>query len=107
MVATVVECTGTGEGVEAGFRQAFLEGVRLTTMDSDRRLHCLSRNPILKLEAISSSSSSSSSQIIGGTTRLTPVSGSWLEDEEDENDEEDGADEENMDARGRVLTLRR
>ena len=29
-------------GTEIGSEQAFLEGVGLTTLDSDKRLHCLS-----------------------------------------------------------------
>lgn len=70
-------------------------------MDSDKRLHCLLQNSALRLEAISFSSSSSS-QIIGGTSRLTPVSSSSLQDEEDEDDE---TDEEDEDVRSRVLTL--
>ncbi|KAJ9680219.1 hypothetical protein PVL29_019505 [Vitis rotundifolia] len=97
----MVEGTSMGGGIEASFGQAFFEGVGLTTMDLDKRLRCLSRNPILKLEAISSSSFSSL-QIIVSTTRSTPSSGSSLENEDDEDDETNGEDE---DVGGEVLTL--
>ena len=105
-VAVVTEGTRTGGGAKAGFRQAFLERVGLTVMDSNRCLRYLSRNPALKLEIISSSSSSSSSQIIRGTTPSTPASGLSLEDEEDRDDKEDKVDEEDGDVGGEVLTLR-
>lgn len=72
----------------------------MIVIDSDKRLHCLSQNSTLRLEAISFSSSSS--QIIGGTSRLTPVSSSSLQDEEDEDDE---TDEEDEDVGSRVLAL--
>ncbi|KAJ9709478.1 hypothetical protein PVL29_001116 [Vitis rotundifolia] len=73
-------------------------------MDSNRRLRYLSRNLTLKFEAMSSSSSFSS-QIMGGTTLSTPVSGSLLEAEEDEDDEEVEANREEGDVGGRVLTF--
>lgn len=72
----------------------------LIAIDSDMRLCCLLRNPILKLKGISSSSSSS--QIIGGTNRFILASTLSLEDEEDEEDEKD--DEDRV-ARGRVLAF--
>ena len=81
IVATVVGGTDTNGGTETGFEQVFLEGVGLTAMDSDRCLHCLSRNLTLNLEAISFSSCCCSSQMIGITTWSTPTSGSSLEDE--------------------------
>lgn len=101
VIAVVTEGIGMGGGIEAGFGQAFFEGIRLTTMDLDKRLRCLSRNSALKLEAISSSSSSSS-QIIRGITRSTLASGPSLEDEENEDDETNG---ENGDIGGEVLAL--
>ena len=100
----MVEGTGMGGGAEAGFREAFFEGVGLIAMDLDRLLRCLSQNLALKLEAISSSSSSSS-QIIGGTTRSTPACGPSLKEKENEEDEEDETDGEDGDVGGRVFTL--
>ena len=73
-------------------------------MDSDRCLHCLSRNLTLKFEVISSSFSSSL-QIMGGTTWSTLVSGLLLEVEEDKDDEKDEADGEDEGASGGVFTL--
>lgn len=98
--AAIVGRAGMDEIARVGSKQAFFEGVGLIVMDSDKRLHCLSQNSALKLEAISFSSSSS--QIIGGTSRLTPVSSSSLQDEEDEDDE---TDEEDKDVGSRVLAL--
>ena len=97
--------TGTGVGARAGSEQAFLEGVGLTVMDLDKRLHYLSRNPTLKFEAIYSFSFSLSSQVIGGTTWSTLTFGSLLEAEEDEDDEEDEVDEEERDTGGEVLAF--
>ena len=96
--------TDTGIRVGAGSKQALLEGVGLTAIDSDRRLRCLSRNPALKFEVISYSSSFSS-QIMGDTTQLTLIFGSLLEVEEDEDDEENEADGEDGDAGGGVLAF--
>lgn len=45
----------------------------MIVMDSDKRLHCLSLNSILKFMGMSSSSFSS--QLIGGTTNSTPIFG--------------------------------
>lgn len=59
-------------------------------MDSDRRLHCLSRNPALWFDAMSLFSPSSS-QTMGNTTHLAPASGSLLGVEEDKDEEEDEA----------------
>ena len=98
--AAVVSRAGMDEIARIGSRQAFFEGVGLIVMDSDKHLHCLSQNSALRLEAISFSSSSS--QIIGGTSRLTLVSSSLLQDEEDEDDE---TDEEDEDVGSRVLAL--
>lgn len=97
----VVNSAGMDEGVRVGSRQAFFEGVGLTTMDLDKRLRCLSQNSTLRLETISSSSFSSS-QIIGSASQLTPIFGSSLKDEENEDDE---IDEEDEDAGDGVLTL--
>ena len=96
----VVRGTDTSARAEVGFEQAFLEGVGLTTMDLDKHLRCLSRNPTLKFEAISSSFSSS--QIIRDTTWTTHDFGLPLEDGDDEDDEVDGEDK---DEGGRVLTF--
>lgn len=77
-----------------GAKWFFFEEEGLIVIDLDKRLHCLSRNPTLKLVAISFSSSSS--QIIGSTSWFTLASTSSLEDEangEDEGDEEDDKDE--------------
>lgn len=107
MISTaIVEGTGTGGGTETGFKQAgfgqaFLEGIRLTSMDLNKCLHCLSRNLTLKFEVIPFSSSSSS-QIMGNTTQSTPVSSLLLEAEDDEDDEADG---ENENVGGGVLAL--
>ncbi|KAJ9702960.1 hypothetical protein PVL29_004632 [Vitis rotundifolia] len=101
-MTTVVGGTGMGGGAEAGFRQAFLEGIGLTSMDLDRRLRYLSQNSAFKLEAISYSSSSCSLLMIRCTTQSTPTSDSLLENEKDE---EDGANEEDNDAGGGVLAL--
>ena len=106
--ATVAAVLGS-VGLDGEFRlsagRAFFEGKGLIAIDSDKRLHCLSRNPTLKLEAISSSSSSSSSQIIGGTNRLTPTSALSLEDEENGDDDEDEANNEDKEAGSGVLGL--
>lgn len=72
-------------------------------IDSDMRLCCLLRNPILKLKGISSSSSSS--QIIGGTSRFILAFTLSLEDEEDEEDEGDEKDDEDRVVRGGVLAF--
>ncbi|KAJ9672826.1 hypothetical protein PVL29_026174 [Vitis rotundifolia] len=104
VVTTIAKENSMGIGARASSGQAFLEGVGLTTMDSDGHLRCLSRYLTLKFEAISSSSSSSS-QIMGGTTRSTSVLGSLLEVEEDEDDEDDETDKKDGDAGGRVLAL--
>ena len=111
MISTaIVEGTDTGGGTETGFKQAgfgqaFLEGIRLTSMDLNKCLHCLSRNLTLKFEVIPFSSSSSS-QIMGGTTQSTLVSGLLLEVEEDEDDEDDETDGENGNVGGGFLVLR-
>ena len=73
-------------------------------MDLDKCLCCLSRNPTLKVEVISSSSSSSL-QIMGGTTWSTLISGLLLEAEEDKDDEKNEANGEDEGASGRVFTL--
>ena len=86
----IVGGTDTSAGAEAGFEQAFLEGVGLTTMDLDKCLCYLSLNLALKFEVMSSSFSSL--QIIGDTTWSTHASSSPLEDEEDGDDENDEAD---------------
>lgn len=99
--ATVAEYAGTSVRVETGFEQAFFEGVELTAMDSNRHLGYLSRNPALKFVVMSPFSSSS--QTMGGTTRSTPVSGSLLAVEKDEDGEEDEADGDNRGAGGGVL----
>ena len=99
----VVRGTDTSAGAEVGFEQAFLEGVGLTTMDLDKRLRCLSRNPTLKFEAISSSFSSS--QIIRDTTWTTHAFGLPLENEEDGDDEDDEVDGEDKNEGSGVLTL--
>ena len=99
----VVRGTDTSAEAEVCFEQAFLEGVGLTIMDLDKPLCCLSRNPTLKFEAISSSFSSS--QIIRDTTWTTHAFGLPLEDEEDVDDEDDEADGEDKDEGGGVLTL--
>lgn len=70
-------------------------------MDSDRHLRYLSRNLALKFVVMSPFSSSS--QTMGGTTRSTPVSGSLLAVEEDEDEENDEADGEDRGVGGRVL----
>lgn len=88
---TIVVVVGDADldgGFGASSGQVFFQGEVLITMDSDRRLRCLSWNLTLKLEVISSSSSSSS-QIIGGTNRVTPTSALSLEDKEKGDDEED------------------
>ena len=103
MISTaIVEGTGTSGGTETGFEQAFLEGIRLTSMDLNRCLRCLSQNLTLKFEVIPFSSSFSS-QIMGGTTQSTHVSSLLLEAEDDEDDEADG---ENENVGGGVLALR-
>ena len=99
--ATVVEYAGTSVGVETGFEQALFEGVGLTVMDSDRHLCYLSQNPALKFVVMSPFSSSS--QTMGGTTLSTPVSGSLLAVEEDEDEEEDEANGEDRGVGGGVL----
>ena len=104
-VTTGTGGTGTGVGARAGYGQAFLEGVGLTVMDLDKRLHYLPRNLTLKFEAIYSFSFSLSSQVIGGTTRSNLTFGSLLEAEEDEDDEEDEVDEEERDTGGEVLAF--
>lgn len=73
-------------------------------MDSDEGLSCLSRNPTLKFEAMSSLFSSFS-QIIGSTSRLTPIFSSSLEDKEGEDEEEDEANDEDGKAGGKVLAF--
>lgn len=103
--AAVVGDADLDGGFGASSRQVFFKGEVLITMDSDRCLHCLSQNPTLKLEAISSSSSSSSSQIIGGTNRLTPTFALSLEDEENGDDDEEEADNEDKEAGNGVLAL--
>ncbi|KAJ9701244.1 hypothetical protein PVL29_006547 [Vitis rotundifolia] len=72
-------------GLSAGL--AFFKEDGSITIDLDKGLHCLSRNPGLKLKVISSSSSSS--QIIGGTNWFTHAFTLSLENEVDEVDDED------------------
>ena len=103
--AAVVGDADLDGGFGASSRQVFFKGEVLITMDSDRCLHCLSQNPTLKLEAISSSSSSSSSQIIWGTNRLTPTFALSLEDEENGDDDEEEADNEDKEAGNGGLAL--
>ena len=94
--ATVAAVLGS-VGLDGEFRlsagRAFFEGKGLIAIDSDKRLHCLSRNPTFKLEVIYSSSSFS--QIIRGTSRFTPISTLSLEDEKNGEDERDEEDNEN------------
>lgn len=85
-------------------RQVFFEGEVLITMDSDRRLRCLSWNLTLKLEIISSFSSFFS-QIIGGTNRVTPTSALSLEDEDNGDDEEDKVSDEDRKVGSGILSL--
>lgn len=104
MVVAVVSDADLDGGFGASSRQVFFKGEVLITMDSDRRLRCLSWNLTLKLEVISFSSSSSS-QIIGGTNRVTPTSALSLEDEENGDDEEDKVDDEDEEAGNGILSL--
>ena len=106
MPTAVVEGTSTGVRAETsskqiGSRQVLLKGVGFTMMDSDRHLYCLSLKPTLKFVAMSSSSFSL--QAIGGIS--TPVFGSVLATEEDENEEKDEVDGEDGDANEGVLVL--
>lgn len=62
-------------------------------MDSDRRLHWLSRNSTLRFDAMSPSSLFFS-QTMGDTTLSTPIFGLLLLAEEDEDNEDDEANRE-------------
>lgn len=77
-------------------------------MDLDGGLSCLSRNPTLKFEAMSSLFSSFS-QIIEGTSRLTLIFSSSLEEkigeDEEKYEEENEADDEDGKAGGKVLAF--
>lgn len=70
---------------QIGSRQGLLEGARFTMMDLDKHLLCLSLKSALKFATMSSSSSSS--QAMGSTTNSTPIFGSVLAVEEDEEGE--------------------
>lgn len=100
----MVEYDDWDKGFGKGSEQTFFKGEGLTTMDSDGGLSCLSQNPTLKFEAMSSLFSSSS-QIIGNTSRLTPIFSSSLEDNEGEDEEEDEANDEDGKAGGRVIAF--
>ena len=109
MVSTaIVEDDGIGVGAktsfgQANFGQALFEGVGLIIMDSIRHLRCLSQNLALKFVAMSLSSFST--QTMGDNTRSTPISGSLLAVEEDEDEEEDEVDGEDRGAGDRVFAL--
>ena len=70
-VATRVSGVGLDGEFRSGVGQAFFEGEKSITIDSDRRLSFLLWNSALKLDVISFSFSFS--QIIGGTSRFTLV----------------------------------
>lgn len=105
MPAIAVEGVGTCAMTKIGSgqrdsEQGFLEGGRLTVMDSDRRLHCLSLNMALRFATMSFSSSSLLE--MGDTTGSTPISDSMLAVEEDEDRKEDEAKGEEGDANHEV-----
>lgn len=83
MTTTVgVDDVGLDRKSELVARRAFFEEERSITIDSNKLLCCLSRNPILKMVVIFSSSSSP--QVIGDTNRLFNVPVLSLEEEDDE-----------------------
>ena len=83
-MTTIVGVNGVGLDGQSELvaRRAFFEEEGSITIDSNKLLSCLSRNPVLKMVVISSSSSSL--QVIEGTNRLSNVPVSSLEEEDDE-----------------------
>lgn len=83
MTTTVgVDGVGLDGKSELVARRAFFEEKRSITIDSNKLLSCLLRNPVLKMVVISSSFSSP--QVLGGTNRLSNVLVSSLEEEDEE-----------------------
>lgn len=80
MTTTVgVDGVGLDGKSELVARRAFFKEKRSITIDSNKLLSCLLRNPVLKMVVISSSP-----QVLGGTNRLSNVPVSSLEEEDDE-----------------------
>lgn len=121
VLAVVAKGSSTGAMAKIGFghrgsKQSLLEGGKMTVMDSDRCLRRLSLNSILRF--VTMSLFSFSSQAMGGTTnstpvfnlvlatdQSTPVSGSVLVAERDEDGEETEVKGKEEDADDRVCAL--